>query len=349
MKIENIHNPLISVVMPVFNAEAYLEEAILSILAQTYSRFELIIIDDCSTDDSAEIIRKYARKDGRIRPLYIEHRGAGGAANVGIAAASGEIVARMDADDIALPERFAKQLAWMQQTSIDICGTCIKSFGAESRIMWFPETHEAITFEMLFRCALMQPTVMMHAEIAKAHPYNENLLFEDYELWTRLAPKYRMGNVPQVLQKYRMHHQQRHVQNAVAVRNELQNYSRNYFCSVFPDASVNDQTLIARIVCSEPMQSLNELERTGELLVRCASIDDNYLLVRTAHRWLAVCIRSAHLGFGCYKIFLKKTLEYGVTPESRLTLWIACALRLRSGSWFEKGLRHIKRLWGKCR
>jgi len=336
-------NPLISVVMPVYNAEPYLHEAIESILAQSYSNFEFIIVDDCSIDASVSIIRKYSRQDVRIRALYLPHQGAGAAANAGIAAAKGAYIARMDADDIALPERFATQLAWMQHTEADICGSCIKTFGAESRLMWFPETHEAIRVEMLFRCALMQPTVMLRADIARKHPYTESLYFEDYELWTRLAPKYRMGNVPQVLLKYRTHHSQRHIVNAIAVRNELRTYCKTYYRTLFPDATNADERLVADIVCMESLKSLTELTKAGELLTGLAEVNDQFLRKRMAERWMATCRRSAILGLGAYKVYQDKAAGFGGAPVTPATIWLAfaCLFRLGYGSDMEKILKKL--------
>jgi len=348
MNHEFAETPLISVVMPVYNADAFLAEAIESILVQSYPQFEFIIIDDCSSDGSAEIIRNYARRDSRIRPLYLSHKGAGGAANAGIAAAKGDLIARMDADDIALPERFATQVAWMRRAGVDICGSCIKTFGAESRLMWFPESHEAIRVEMLFRSALMQPTVMLRAEIAKKHPYNESLYFEDYELWTRLAPDYRMGNVPKVLLKYRTHQQQRHIQKASDVRNELRKFCQVYYRSLFPDATIEEVLAIACLVGNEPMRSLRELEMAGTILVRFAAVNDNFLRGRLAQRWSAACRRSTCLGFQTYRIYRKTRRQISDGQNRLSSAWLAFAslLRLRPDSAMEAT---IKRIFGRIR
>lgn len=350
MKSKHKDTPLISVIMPVYNSEAYLSEAIESILGQSYTHFEFIIIDDCSTDGSRIVIESYAQQDKRIHPLYLSHRGAGGAANAGITAAKGELIARMDADDIALPERFATQISWMQRTGVDICGSCIKTFGAEKRIMWFPECHEAVQVEMLFRCALMQPTIMLRTDIAKMHPYKENLFFEDYELWTRLAIKYRTGNVQQVLLKYRTHSQQRHLINATHVRNELQNYCKAYFRSLFPNAPKNDESIIAQIVCNEPFESLVELERAGELLTRFASINDNLLRNRLVHRWTSICRLSTFLGLGAYRCYRNKICKFGIRPEKPIVLWLAfaCLLHLKPDSWAEIQIKNLLKLIRNC-
>ncbi len=121
---------LVPVVMPVYNAAAYLEEAISSILAQTYRHLELIVVDDGSTDESPDVLRAFASRDARVRPLFLPHGGLSRAINSGIAVAKGELIARMDADDVSAPERFEVQVEWMRQAGVDICGTGARECGA---------------------------------------------------------------------------------------------------------------------------------------------------------------------------------------------------------------------------
>src|SRR6185369_4386478 len=128
-QIDHIAVPLISVVLPVYNGEKYLAEAIDSILGQTLTDFELIIIDDGSTDNSLAILKQYKQRDNRIRLIARENRNLATTLNDLIDLAQGEWVARMDQDDIALPHRFEKQLQWLEQTGADICGSSIRFFG----------------------------------------------------------------------------------------------------------------------------------------------------------------------------------------------------------------------------
>ncbi|TXJ00169.1 MAG: glycosyltransferase family 2 protein [Neisseriales bacterium] len=122
--------PIISVVMPVYNAEKYITEAVESILNQTYSDFEFIIIDDCSTDSSYQILQKYAEKDKRIRIFRNDtNRKQAYTKNFAIKLAKGKFIAFMDADDISLPARFTKQVTFMEShPDIGVCGTWIKVF-----------------------------------------------------------------------------------------------------------------------------------------------------------------------------------------------------------------------------
>lgn len=123
-------NELISVILPVYNGEKYLKEAIESILNQTYTNFEFIIIDDGSKDSSLEIIKEYEKEDERIVAVSRENKGLIATLNEGIEKAKGKYIARMDQDDISLPNRFEEQLKIMENDKeIVVCGSWINVFG----------------------------------------------------------------------------------------------------------------------------------------------------------------------------------------------------------------------------
>ncbi len=205
----NNKTPVISVLMPVYNGEKYLNEAIDSILNQTYTDFEFIILNDGSTDRTEEIILSY--DDPRI--VYVKNKEnlqIVKTLNKGIALAKGKYIARMDADDISLPERFKKQVGFMEEhPHIDICGSAIR-FLDESYTVWYPpQSHEAIKIELLFGSALAHPTIMATTEFFKKNPYN---IFynkaEDYALWMETIDNYQFYNFQEVLLFYRVHENQ---------------------------------------------------------------------------------------------------------------------------------------------
>ena len=199
-------NPLISVIMPVYNGEKYLREAIDSILNQTYTNFEFIILNDGSTDRTEEIILSY--DDSRI--VYVkneENLQIVKTLNKGIALAKGKYIARMDADDISLSERFEKQIYFMEQNSeVDICGTWIQMFGGKD-IHWKPPTtHDDIKVELLFGSGLAHPTVMGRRSFFVENKYKEKFeKAEDYALWVETIDKYHFINIPEFLLLYRTH------------------------------------------------------------------------------------------------------------------------------------------------
>lgn len=203
--------PLISVAMPVYNGGIYLSKAIDSILSQSFSNFELIIINDGSTDDSLVVLQGYEKRDRRIRLISRENRNLVSTLNEIVDLARGKWIARMDQDDISLPNRFERQLAWLEQTGADICGSWAKLFGTrDTRILKHAQTDAAIKVEMLFGTPFAHPTVMMKTEYVKQLRYDKAWeKCEDYDLWERAAcAGWKMGNVPEVLLLYRQHGEQ---------------------------------------------------------------------------------------------------------------------------------------------
>jgi len=202
-------NPLISVIMPVYNGEKYLREAIESILNQTYTDFEFIILNDGSTDTTEEIILSY--DDPRM--VYVKNEKnlqIVKTLNKGIALAKGKYVARMDADDLSFPERFEVQIKFLEKNKdIDICGTYIKFFGKKYGIQKYPTSHEEIKVNLLFNAALAHPSVMARRSFFIENAYEENYnKAEDYALWVKTIDKYRFANIPSVLLAYRNHEYQ---------------------------------------------------------------------------------------------------------------------------------------------
>lgn len=184
------NRPKVSVVMPVYNGERYLREAIGSILNQTFGDFEFIIINDGSTDSTEKIIQSF--KDPRI--VYIsngKNLGLSKSFNIGINAAKGAYLARMDADDISTPKRFERQVQFLEKRpQVDIVGSNLRfidEYGKFRSNFKRQADHMDIKFSSLFSTPMMHPTVMGKTSVFKTHHYNEALSnSEDYELWSRL-------------------------------------------------------------------------------------------------------------------------------------------------------------------
>jgi len=202
-------NVLISVVMPVYNREEYLREAIESILNQTLRDFEFIIVDDGSTDNSSEIIKSYS--DKRIHYIRLaENSGNTVARNMGMKAASGKHIAIMDSDDISVPERFQKQYDFLEKhPEIGIVGGFKKMFTSEYQFLQhYPSKPDYVKSFLFFKNAVGQPTVMMRREIIEEHdlyydPKLENM--EDYDLWYRATMAgVEIANLDEVLLYYRL-------------------------------------------------------------------------------------------------------------------------------------------------
>ncbi len=205
-------NPKISVLMPVYNGEKYLRESIDSVLSQTFSDFELIIVNDGSYDTSLDIIQSY--KDKRIR--LINNRinvGLIKSLNIGLIQCGGTYTARLDQDDIALPKRFEIQYAFMEKhADIDIVGSwteCISPYGEKIKITRNPENKNVIKYELIFNNIMFHSSIFFRTEtIRKNGGYSEDFLHsEDYEMYSRPGKELRCANIPQVLFKLRLHNE----------------------------------------------------------------------------------------------------------------------------------------------
>jgi len=194
--------PRITVLMPVWNGEAYLSQALASILRQTHDDFELLVVDDGSTDRTAEILT--ACHDSRLRMLRNEtRRKLSGALNRGIAEARGEFIARMDADDLMRPDRLARQVACLERNSDWICcGGAVRTLGCGSgTILRYPCEPAELPAFCLFYAPFAHPTVMFRREwFQRAGLAYDGAYYpaEDYELWTRILRQFPAGNLPQV-------------------------------------------------------------------------------------------------------------------------------------------------------
>jgi glycosyltransferase involved in cell wall biosynthesis len=196
--------------MPVYNGERYLKEAIDSILNQTFGDFEFIILNDGSTDNTKKIITSY--DDSRI--VYIENEknlGIVKTLNKGIDNTKGKYIARMDADDISLPERFEKQIALMERyEDIDICGTWIMYMG-RGNIWKIPEYDIEAKLTLIYGSSFAHPTVMIRKKIFDKYfiRYDEKFLgAEDYKMWIDMSKIAKFYNIQEVLLNYRVHNSQ---------------------------------------------------------------------------------------------------------------------------------------------
>jgi glycosyltransferase involved in cell wall biosynthesis len=183
--------PLVSVVVPCFNAAAYIGECLYSLTMSSYPNLEVIVVDDGSTDSTAEIISQFS---GVMKYIKLDtNRGLASALNVGLSAADGDYIARLDADDIAEPWRFTKQVTFMlANPSIDVAGCGADVFGAAHTIYRSPETHEDIVNAFLVGNPFVHPTIILRRRILRENlfRYDETAANEeDYELWARLIVK----------------------------------------------------------------------------------------------------------------------------------------------------------------
>jgi glycosyltransferase involved in cell wall biosynthesis len=207
-----VEAPRVSVLLPVWNGETFLVAAIESILRQTLSAFELIVIDDGSTDGSAAIAEGFARGDHRVRVMRCAHEGLSAALNAGIAAARGEYIARMDADDISLADRLEKQVAYLDAHPACVAAGAwvevVDEAGLQLGVKTHGKTHEQICAALLHgNSPIAHPTVVMRRDVLRSAGGYDARLYpsEDFDLWFRLAESGELANVGEVLLRHRRH------------------------------------------------------------------------------------------------------------------------------------------------
>lgn len=207
--------PRVSIVLPIYNAEKHLAAAMDSLLAQTFSDFELIAINDGSKDGSLEILRTFQKRDNRVWIITRPNTGLVGALQDGLRAAQTDLIARMDADDIALPQRLEKQVAYMDtHPECVLLGTRVQAIDPHGLPLWeehnVPTTHEDLDRELMKGRGgvIRHPTAMIRrAAVHKVGSYrNEFNNAEDLDLFLRLAEIGKVANLPDVLLLYRQHY-----------------------------------------------------------------------------------------------------------------------------------------------
>jgi glycosyltransferase involved in cell wall biosynthesis len=205
--------PAVSVIVSVRNGQPYLDAALASLARQSLDDFEVVVVDNGSTDGSAEIIAEWVGRDRRFRSSFVAQPGVSRALNHGVSLARGQFLARLDADDIALDDRLAIQFAIMRaDPELALLGgyaILIDDHGRRVGERQHPTSDEALRASLPVGCPFVTSTVMMRRDVFdQVGGYREGLnLSEDYDLWCRISEVARLGNVDRALSRYRVHPQ----------------------------------------------------------------------------------------------------------------------------------------------
>jgi glycosyltransferase involved in cell wall biosynthesis len=334
--------PKVTVLMPVYNAARFVREAMDSILGQTFTDYEFLILDDGSTDESVEIIGSYP--DERIRLVRNERNlRLAATLNRGLALARGEYVARMDADDISLPERLAKQVAFLDaHPDIGICGTWAQAFGEAHFQIIHPADNERIRAKLLFDSALVHPAVLLRREALARHQliYREFYPIDDYDLWQRASRLFPLANIPERLLCYRVTEQSA-FHSAVpeaqaALYRRLDEVSLS-FLGLHPTLAELD--LHAFLRC--PLGSRAEEAEAWLRKLRDANAQTGYYDAAAfqdvlRERWFLVCYLLPGGGLGRWRRYVRSPLYEAAdfTPPARLKVlakFLVQRLRSRLG------------------
>lgn len=207
----NMQSVMATVIMAAYNTEEYIEEAIDSILQQSYKNFELLIVEDASTDGTLDVIKKYT--DSRIRLIKnAENLGQTKCLNIGIREASGKYILIMDSDDIALPDRLKIQIEFMEQNpEIVAAGSWLKGFGKKNYVLQTPPEHDEIRALLVLGNVVANTTFIIRKSILDTYDvqYNESIRYaQDYYFIEEMSTRGKIAVIPQVLMKYRTHDKQ---------------------------------------------------------------------------------------------------------------------------------------------
>lgn len=272
--------PKVSVVMPVYNGERFLQESIESILNQTFNGFEFLIVDDGSTDCSEEIISGYANTDERIHLIKNPNNlGIAGATNVGIANANGEYIALMDQDDISVPARLEKQVAFLDShKDISVIGANSITQDEEGNQHFrhkLLETPGLIRWGLLFQNQIQNPTAMMRRTLFSIHEFKyENFEpSQDYHLWLRISKFYKLANLQDDLLIHRIHG----LNASTALGNQFKTKlfeMRNEFVRENINCEISDEVLLN---LSNPSQilALRDARLISKLILKWARLNKN--------------------------------------------------------------------------
>ena len=307
---------MISVIMPVFNSEKTVSVAIESILNQSYKDFEFIIIDDGSTDSTENIIKSFS--DNRI--IYLKNKkniGSSSSMNIGLKLSKGKYIARMDSDDISLPDRFYQQIAFMENNEdIDFCGSYLETFGYKEEIWCPPERHEQIQVRMFFKNCIYHPTLLMRRKIIDSGFYYDEgrQRVEDYEFLVRILYNFRAANINRVLLKYRNFDNNKLKKYPLVLTEARKiNYRQLRNLGIIPtdqEILIHDLYLTKKINLG--LKELKECESWGLKLIstnfKQEIYDESAFKYEIAYHWWRLCKFSTHNGLLFWVYYMRSPL-----------------------------------------
>ena len=322
--------PRITVLMPVYNAAPYVTEAVTSILSGTFGDLELLAIDDGSTDES--LARLKAIDDPRLRLVNNPaNMGVVATLNRGLELAEGEYVARMDADDVSMPDRLARQLAFMEShPEIGLSGTWGMSFGVGREVEFrVPLSPVAIHAQLFAYNVICHPTAILRRDLFRRHALQFSPAAkhaEDFELWMRAAEHFPLANIPTIGLRYRVHSDQislRHVTEQQRIVSMLQ---RRQLALLIPDATEAD--IVLHLSLLDPDRALTHeqliaagpwLERLEEANERARRYDVAAFRAFLVQRWLNAAHRCTPSSLEAWRTWRRSHLAAaGIRAQTRL-------------------------------
>lgn len=334
--------PLVSVVMSVYNSERYLRESVESILSQTFTDFEFIIIDDGSVDKSNSILQSFT--DPRIKVLSNnKNLGLIVSLNKGFDEAKGKYIARMDADDVSLPERLQKQVKFLDTNpGIGVVGTWIRSFDDRlGHILKFPTDQKIIKAWLLFDNTFAHPSAMLRRSFLKSYHlhYDPNFKHvEDYDLWVRSSRFFDIATIGEVLLLYRRHENSISSSNRSNQINKTNEIRLRQLKDMGFNPSSKEQTL-HNIVSTQDWNAIKNFEIIFEIKVWLNKLQNQNILKKTfdqqsleyviSKHWFLMSYGSTKLGLRVAKDYFSSTLKnyYRPTNKELIKFMVKCLLK----------------------
>ncbi len=337
--------PQVSVVIPAHNRAELIGDAIDSVLAQSFEDFELIVVDDASTDDTAGVVKRYA--DPRVRLVSnANNLGIPGSRNHGIEVAHGAYIASLDSDDYAYPKRLEVQAAFLDANpDCGVVGSWTNWMDASGRLLRHkvkrrPANPDDAAAMLIFNSCLAQPSVMARTDLLRRFRYDEQFdMSEDYELWVRMAPHCRMRSLPRVLVCCRAHGNRSTKANARRIEERQRAIYRpqlDWLGMAYSEADLERHQFLPRSATKEGTTDLESLVWAEDWLLRLQAANARVGLYESrafervlGWAWAAVCHRTLRvhprLGFN----HLIRSPLSRLVPSSIIT-----QLRMRcSGLW----------------
>ena len=327
------NTPQVTVFIPVYNRERYIGEAIESILAQTFSDFEILLVDDGSTDSSVDKIRSFS--DPRIRLVCNEENlGIPRTRNKGIEHARGQYMAMLDSDDRSYPERLEKQVAFLESHPDHVqVGSWCRMMDAQGNVLTKikrqPASPDDIHAQFLFRCAMSNRSIMARTAILKEYGYrNDFPRCQDYELHVRLAKQYKLGNIQECLVYGRIHPQQitEQTQNLGDLKKqEIISKQLHELGVTFSEDDLEPHLTLSRMRKSQFAPDSSYLAWAQEWLGRLQQANrqsNRYAEPAFSHalsdKWLQTCWTArTKVGWGVWKFFFSSSLSKNMLSTLR--------------------------------
>lgn len=285
--------PLVSVIMAVHNGANFIDETVASVLAQSHQALELLVVDDGSTDATRHLVGQWAQRDRRVKLLERGHAGQALALNEGILEAQGAYLARIDHDDLWHRDRLTAQIVHMTDNCLDVCGSWVRRIGDAGGVIRFPCGHEAIRYEALFTCPMLDSATLFRGNVLREYPYPPSAVVRtEMVQLLHLLPRYRIANLSRVLAYYRIHPSQKTKRLVALAAYRQRQLQMQHFVQLVPQSDADERSLFDLAVGNAPLER-DELVRIGDLFVRRLRPSDREVCERVVLHWRRLVSRCA--------------------------------------------------------